>query len=100
MLIRVGYQIEFNLPCETAFLAMLNIHPSRSFDLLEPDEVEDAFVAANPGLTREGISVTCGGRRLDEVHICLSRTLQFRDCAELERRSCRRDRLVMPPMRG
>jgi ribonuclease T2 len=65
-----------------------------------PDEVEDAFVAANPGLTREGISVTCGSRRLDEVHICLSRTLQFRDCAELERRSCRRDRLVMPPMRG
>jgi ribonuclease T2 len=65
-----------------------------------PDEVEDAFVAANPGLTREGISVTCGGRRLDEVHICLSRTLQFRDCAEVERRSCRRDRLLMPPVRG
>jgi ribonuclease T2 len=65
-----------------------------------PDEVEDAFVAANPGLTREGISVTCGGRRLDEVHICLSRTLQFRDCPEVERRSCRRDRLLMPPVRG
>ncbi len=65
-----------------------------------PDEVEDAFVAANPGLTREGVSVTCGGRRLDEVHICLSRTLQFRDCPEVERRSCRRDRLLMPPVRG
>ncbi len=65
-----------------------------------PDEVEDAFVAANPGLTREGISVTCGGRRLDEVHICLSRTLQFRDCPEVERRSCRRDRVLMPPVRG
>jgi ribonuclease T2 len=65
-----------------------------------PDKVEDAFVAANPGLTREGISVTCGGRRLDEVHICLSRTLQFRDCPEVERRSCRRDRLLMPPVRG
>jgi ribonuclease T2 len=65
-----------------------------------PDEVEDAFVAANPGMTREGISLTCGGRRLDEVHICLSRTLQFRDCPEVERRSCRRDRLLMPPVRG
>jgi ribonuclease T2 len=65
-----------------------------------PDEVEDAFVAANPGLTREGISVTCGGRRLDEVHICLSRTLQFRGCPEVEQRSCRRDRLLMPPVRG
>jgi ribonuclease T2 len=65
-----------------------------------PDEVENAFIAANPGLTREGVSVTCGGRRLDEVHICLSRTLQFRDCPEVERRSCRRDRLLMPPVRG
>ena len=65
-----------------------------------PDDVEDAFIKANPGLTREGIAVTCGGRRLDEVRICLSRDLQFQDCAETNRRSCRRDRLVMPPVRG
>jgi transglutaminase-like putative cysteine protease len=39
MLIRVGYEIEFKLPAETAMLAMLNVHPSRSLDLLEPDEV-------------------------------------------------------------
>ena len=39
MLIRVGYDIEFNLPAEVAMLAMLNVHPSRSFDLQEPDEV-------------------------------------------------------------
>jgi ribonuclease T2 len=65
-----------------------------------PDEVEDAFVKANPGLTRDGIAVTCGGRRLDEVRICLSRDLQFRDCGETNSRSCRRDRLVMPPVRG
>jgi transglutaminase-like putative cysteine protease len=39
MLIRVGYDIEFNLPAEVAILAMLNVHPSRSFDLQEPDEV-------------------------------------------------------------
>jgi ribonuclease T2 len=65
-----------------------------------PDEVEDAFVKANPGLTRDGIAVTCGSRRLDEVRICLSRELQFRDCPETNGRSCRRDRLVMPPVRG
>ena len=45
MLIRVGYEIEFNLPAETAMLAMLNVHPSRSLDLLEPDEVR-----TEPGL--------------------------------------------------
>jgi ribonuclease T2 len=65
-----------------------------------PDEIEDAFVKANPGLTRDGIAVTCGSRRLDEVRICLSRDLKFRDCAETNGRSCRRDRLVMPPVRG
>jgi ribonuclease T2 len=65
-----------------------------------PDEVEEAFVKVNPGLTRDGIAVTCGGRRLDEVRICMSRDLQFRDCAEANRRSCTRDKLVMPPVRG
>jgi transglutaminase-like putative cysteine protease len=49
MLIRVGYEIEFNLPTETAMLAMLNVHPSRSLDLLEPDEVktEPALLISN-----------------------------------------------------
>jgi transglutaminase-like putative cysteine protease len=40
MLIRVGYDIEFNLPAEASLLAMLNVHPSRSLDLLEPDEIK------------------------------------------------------------
>jgi ribonuclease T2 len=65
-----------------------------------PDEVEEAFVNANPGLTRASISVTCDSRRLSEVRVCLSRELGFRDCAEVDRRACRRDKLVMPPVRG
>jgi ribonuclease T2 len=65
-----------------------------------PDEVEDAFVEANPGLTRGGISLACGSRRLDEIRICMTRELGFRDCSEAPRRTCRRDKLVMPPMRG
>jgi ribonuclease T2 len=65
-----------------------------------PDEVEDAFVKANPGLTRASISVTCDSRRLSEVRVCLSRELGFRECAEVDRRACRRDKLVMPPVRG
>ena len=67
---------------------------------VSPQEVEDAFIQANPGLKPEGISISCGSRRLDDVKICLTRDLQFRDCQELERRSCRRDKLVMPPVRG
>ncbi len=65
-----------------------------------PKEVEDAFVAANPGLTPEGIAVACGSRRLNDVLICMTRDLQFRDCKEVVQRSCKRDKLVMPPVRG
>jgi ribonuclease T2 len=65
-----------------------------------PEEVEAAFVKANPGLKPESISISCGSRRLDEVRICMSRDLQFRGCEEIARRTCRRDKLLMPPVRG
>jgi ribonuclease T2 len=65
-----------------------------------PDEVEKAFVAANPGMSRAAISVICDQRRLSEVRICMTKDLRFRDCEEIDRRACRRDKLVMPPMRG
>ena len=44
--------------------------------------------------------MTCDSRRLHEVRICMSKDLRFRDCEDVDRRACRRDRLVMPPMRG
>ena len=79
--------------------------PSQYLDLsstltVTPDEVKDAFVKANPGLTPEGLSISCGGRRLDEVRICMTPDLQFRGCEEIARRTCRRDKLIMPPVRG
>lgn len=40
MLIRVGYELEFEFQAATPMLAMLNVHPSRSLDLIEPDELE------------------------------------------------------------
>jgi len=65
-----------------------------------PDEVEDAFVKANPGLSRSGIAVTCGSARLSEVRVCMGKDLKFRECGEIDRRACRRDKLIMPPVRG
>lgn len=65
-----------------------------------PDEVEEAFVQANPGLSRDGIAVTCRSRRLGEVRICLGKDLRFRACPDIDARACRRDELVMPPVRG
>ena len=65
-----------------------------------PDEVEEAFAKANPGLSRAAIAVTCGSTRLSEVRVCMSKDLKFRDCPEIDRRACRRDKLIMPPVRG
>ncbi|MEW6449326.1 MAG: ribonuclease T2 [Pseudomonadota bacterium] len=65
-----------------------------------PDEIEEAFVKANPGLSRGAIAVTCNSTRLSEVRICLSKDLKFRDCPEIDRRACRRDKVLMPPVRG
>jgi ribonuclease T2 len=65
-----------------------------------PGEIKEAFLRANAGLGASAISVVCDSKRLSEVRICMTKSLEFRDCEEIERRSCRRDRIVMPPVRG
>ena len=40
MLIRLAYDIQFDLPAPVAMVALLNVHPSRAPDLLEPDEIQ------------------------------------------------------------
>ncbi len=69
MLIRLGYDIQFETVGEVPIVTLLNVHPSRTKDLLEPDELhtdplvkiedfEDAFgnracrLAAPPGKIR------------------------------------------------
>ena len=59
--------------------------------------IEDAFIQVNPDMTRDGITVTCNGRRLDEVRICLTRDLRPRDCAPDIRRDCRGALLMEAP---
>jgi ribonuclease T2 len=65
-----------------------------------PGQVAGAFLKANPQLERGAINVSCDGRRLTEVHICMTKELNFRSCPEMTRYSCRRDRVVMPAVRG
>ena len=79
--------------------------PPEYVDLKEPLSVapaaiEEAFMKANPGLPENGFAIECDKKRLTEVRICLSKELQFRDCDEIARRSCRREQLLMPPLRG
>jgi transglutaminase-like putative cysteine protease len=39
LLIRLGYDLEFNIPAPVTIVALLNVHPSRTADLREPDEL-------------------------------------------------------------
>src|SRR5271155_3806756 len=79
--------------------------PPEYVDLKEPLSVapaaiEEAFMKANSGLPENGFAIECDKKRLTEVRICLTKDLQFRDCDEIVRRSCRREQLLMPPLRG
>ena len=67
--------------------------------MVEPSAVEAAFRAANRGLDADGVAVTCDGRRLREVRICLTADLEFTACPEVDRRACDRRQVVMPPVR-
>lgn len=68
--------------------------------IVTPDEVADAFVKANPGLSRAGMAIACDKKRLTEIRFCMSRDYSFRDCPDVARRACRLDKLTMPAMRG
>ena len=65
-----------------------------------PAAVEEAFIKANPDLKPGSMAIECDKKRLTEVRLCLSKDLQFRDCPSVAKRSCRRDQLIMPPVRG
>src|SRR5476649_1659769 len=67
---------------------------------VKPDDVAEAFVKANAGLSRTGLAVACDSKRLSEVRVCLNKDFSFRDCAEVARRACKRDSIAMPAVRG
>lgn len=46
------------------------------------------------------MAVGCDKTRLTEVRICLTKDFSFRECAEVVRRACRRNKLKMPAIRG
>jgi len=48
MLIRLGYDIQFDIPAPMAFVAQLRVHPTRAADLREPDQVHiDGGIASH-----------------------------------------------------
>lgn len=56
---------------------------------VEADVIEEAFLEANPDLAPEGVVVTCRSGMVQEVRICLTKDLEFRDCGGDVGRVCR-----------
>lgn len=65
-----------------------------------PAKIRDEFLAANPGLPRDAVTIGCSGRFLSEVRVCLNRDLKARACsAEVQRQSCRVAEVIVQPVR-
>jgi len=50
--------------------------------------VEDAFLEANPALSRDMVTVTCRTGMIQEVRICMTKDLTPRNCGADVRRDC------------
>ena len=63
-------------------------------------QIRDEILEANPGLAKEAVSVTCAGRFLSEVRVCLGRDMKGRVCsAEVTRQACRAAQIIVQPVR-
>jgi ribonuclease T2 len=65
--------------------------------------IEQAFLAANPSLKPEMLSVACGKRdRVKDIRVCFTREGVLRSCGrnESQERLCRSGQVTMPPVRG
>jgi len=61
--------------------------------------IEEAFLAANPGLSADRITVTCKAGRIQEVRLCLTKDLAPRRCGADVIRDCRMRDALFDPVR-
>ena len=66
-----------------------------------PQEIERAFVDANPWLTPEMIAVTCRSQNLLDIRVCFGRDLFPRACGsnEDQKRLCPVSKITVPPVK-
>lgn len=61
--------------------------------------VEEAFLASNPELSADQITITCRDGHIQEARICLTRELDFRRCGADAIRDCTLSDARLPPVR-
>jgi ribonuclease T2 len=65
---------------------------------LAADDIESLFVRANPGLKTDSIAVNCENGQLSEIRICMTKSLTFRACAEVDKNACRARMMNVPAL--
>lgn len=81
-------------------IAISPVFPRVNKDLKVPAAViEDAFLDANPGLSRDQVTVTCRQGMIQEVRICLTKDLDPRRCGADTIRDCRMPDAVLEAVR-
>ena len=69
--------------------------PGTTFSIA-PQEVKSAFIAANPNLKPEDMTVGCGNNYLTAVSVCMTKDLTAIACQNL--RDCRANVVRVPPI--
>ena len=67
---------------------------------LAPEEVEQAFIAANANLHPDNMAVSCSNGELIDVRFCLAKDLSsYAVCRKVARHTCQRGSIVVAPVR-
>lgn len=65
-----------------------------------PDVIKAAFLEENPGFDPDALTVTCRDGQVQEVRLCLTKSLTPRSCdTQLRARACRAPGITLPSLR-
>ena len=67
--------------------------PRETFSIA-PADVKKEFVRSNPGLSEEGMTLSCGNNNLTAVSVCMTKDLKTTACQNL--RDCRANVIRVP----
>lgn len=67
--------------------------------VIPPKVIEEAFLASNPTLSADQITITCKSNYIQEARICLTKSLEPRRCGADVSRDCTAPRPLFSPIR-
>jgi ribonuclease T2 len=67
---------------------------------MAPEEIAQAFMAANPNLKPDNMAISCSNGELVDVRFCLAKDLSsYAICRKVARHTCQRTSIVVAPVR-